>query len=257
MLLESNILDDLAYRKESSTMDQVLADLCGLLFILTGSFCGIAVGSWLCGSLGAILGLVVGAVCGFHVAESCTLPKRTRKKEDDETHAKGLVTLLAQSEKATLSNSKRAWFSKILGRKPAKPSLPEAYDFYSLEEVHCRLRAMNSQLWRELRQGVLSSCYAGLYSVKLEEDAESLDWREVNRRTVAALHRFESAMNDEERLANLNDALDQIGQKLLLVQKAALRKADRLSMEEKREIQKNEAELWRLSRSARVSPSQN
>jgi len=41
---------------------------------------------------------------------------------------------------------------------------------------------------------------------------------------------------------------------LLLVQKAALRKADRLNKEEERAIQKNEAELWRLSRLARLSP---
>jgi hypothetical protein len=34
-----------------------------------------------------------------------------------------------------------------------------------------------------------------------------------------------------------------------------LRKADRLNVEEEREIQKNEAELWRLSRLDRLSSS--
>jgi hypothetical protein len=36
-----------------------------------------------------------------------------------------------------------------------------------------------------------------------------------------------------------------------------MRKADQLNQEEKQEIQKNEAELWRLSRFARTPPSQN
>jgi hypothetical protein len=64
-------------------------------------------------------------------------------------------------------------------------------------------------------------------------------------------------MSEEERRASLNEALDRIGQKLLLVQKAAMRKADKLNQEEEQEIQKNEAELWRLSRFARTSTSQN
>jgi hypothetical protein len=76
----------------------------------------------------------------------------------------------------------------------------------------------------------------------------------VNRRTVSALHRFETAKNEEERRASLNEALDRIGQKLLLVQKAALRKADRLNKEEEQAIQKNESELWRLSRFTRMAP---
>jgi hypothetical protein len=76
----------------------------------------------------------------------------------------------------------------------------------------------------------------------------------VNRRTVSALHRFETAKNEAERRASLSEALDRIGQKLLLVQKAALHKADRLNKEGERAIQKNEAELWRLSRFARLSP---
>jgi len=64
-------------------------------------------------------------------------------------------------------------------------------------------------------------------------------------------------MTEEERRASLNDALDRIGQKLLIVQKAAMRKADKLSQQEEQEIRKNEAELWRLSRFARTPSSQN
>jgi hypothetical protein len=64
-------------------------------------------------------------------------------------------------------------------------------------------------------------------------------------------------MSDEERIVSLNEALDRIGQKLILVQKAAMRKADKLNEQEEQEIQKNEAELWRLSRFARTPSSQN
>ena len=93
--------------------------------------------------------------------------------------------------------------------------------------------------------------------MQLKERGEPLDWRAINRLTVAALNRFETAMNDDERRLSLNEALDRIGQKLLLVHKAAMRKADQLNQEEKQEIQRNEAELWRLSRFARTPPSQN
>jgi hypothetical protein len=239
---------------KSGKMEQLLADLFGLLLVLSGSLWGIAVGSWLNSGVGGLLGLIVGALWGFHMAEGCTLFLKTQKGRIYEAYAKGLTTVFAQSERTPLSGSRRPWLSRILGRKPAKPPLPETHDLYSLEEIQRRLKAINSQVWRELRLGVLSSCYAGLYSVHLDEAGERLDWQEVNRRTVAALHRFETAKKEEERRASLNEALDRIGQKLLLVQKAALRKADRLNKEEERAIQKNEAELWRLSRYARLSP---
>ena len=232
----------------------VVAFFFGLVLILSGSLWGIAAGFWLNNSVGGLLGLVVGALWGFHMAEGCTLLLKTQKGRNSEAYEKGLTTVLAQSERAPLSGSRRPWLSRILGRKPAKPSLPLNHDLYSLEEIHRRLKAINSQVWRELRLGVLSSCYAGLYSVHLDEAGERLDWQEVNRRTVSALHRFETAKNEEDRRASLNEALDRIGQKLLLVQKAALRKADRLNKEEERAIQKNESELWRLSRFARLSP---
>jgi hypothetical protein len=145
--------------------------------------------------------------------------------------------------------------SSIFSRKPARSSPPDSHDLCNLDEIHRRLKAINSHIWRELRRGVLSGCYAGLYSVQLDEAKESLDWREVNRRTVAALHQFETATTDDKRRASLTEALGLIGQKLVLVQKAALRKADKLNMEEEREIQKNEAELWRLSRLECLDPS--
>jgi hypothetical protein len=235
-------------------MAQLLADLFGLLLILLGSLWGMAVGSWLNSGVGGLLGLIVGALWGFHMAEGCTPFLKAQKGRDYEDFEKGLTTVLAQSDGAPLTGSKRPWLSRILGRKSTKPPLSEPHDLYSLEEIHRRLKAINAEVWRELRLGVLSSCYAGLYSVQLAEAGERLDWQEVNRRTVSALHRFETAKNEEERRASLNEALDRIGQKLLLVQKAALRKADRLDKEEERAIQKNEAELWRLSRFARLSP---
>ena len=241
-------------KRKPLKMEQLLADLFGLLLILSGSLWGMAAGFWLNSGVGGLLGLVVGALWGFHLAEGCAPFLKTRKGHNSEAYAKGLTTVLAQSEKAPLSGSKRPWLSRILGRKSAKSPLPETHDLYSLEEIHRRLKAINAEVWRELRLGVLSSCYAGLYSVQLAEAGERLDWQEVNRRTISALHRFETAKNEEERRASLYEALDRIGQKLLLVQKAALRKAHRLNKEEERAIQKNESELWRLSRFARMAP---
>lgn len=251
LLLKSNMLDHIILQKESLIMNQAVANFCGLLFILLGSWWGAAVGSWLFGSLGALLGLTIGSLWGFHVAEGYASLLSTQKAKTND----GLpVAILAQSENPPLAATKRSWFSRILGRKPVKQSFGESY---SLEEVHRRLKTINSQIWLELRQGVLSSCHAGLYSVQLEEQGKSLDWREINRLTVAALHRFETAISEEEQKTSLNEALDRIGQKLVLVQKAAMRKGDKLNQEEEQEIQKNEAELWRLSRFARAPSSQN
>jgi hypothetical protein len=244
----------ISHKRKSGKMAQLLADLCGLLLILSGSLWGMALGSWLNSDVGGLLGFIVGALWGFHMAEDCALLLKPQKGRNYEAYEEALTTVLAQSEGAPVSGSKRPWLSRILGRKSNKSPLPETHHLYSLEEIHRRLKAINAEVWRELRLGALASCYAGLYSVQLAEAGERLDWQEVNRRTVSALHRFETAKNEEERRASLNEALDRIGQKLLLVQKAALRKADRLNKEEERAIQKNEAELWRLSRFARLSP---
>ena len=229
-------------------MEQLLANIFGLVLILTGSLWGIAAGSCLQGSAGSLLGLIFGALLGFCLAEDIALWLKSWEIGTDKSSAKELIQLLAQSEDAPLSGSRRRWFPRNWRRKPVRPPSPEPTASCSFQDIHRRLRAMNSQLWKELRQGTLSSCYVGLHAVHLEEKGQSLDWREVNRRTVAALHRFETAIDDEQRRDSLNEALDRIGQKLLLVRRAALRKADKLNSEEEREIQRNEAELWRLSR---------
>jgi hypothetical protein len=205
------------------------------------------------GSFGSILGLMAGALWGFHVAEGYAFLLNTREEASAEAFEQSRVTTLAHSEKILLSGPRWPRLARIFGRDSAGSSPSDSLDSYSLEQIHRRLKAINSNLWRELRTGVLSGCHAGLYSVRLNNSEESLDWREVNRRTVAALHRFETATTHKERRASLVEALDQIGQKVQLVQKAALRKADRLSIEEEQELQKNQAELWRLSRLDRLS----
>ena len=231
----------------------MLADLCGLLLVCAGSLSGVSIGSWLLGSMGSLLGLMAGALWGFYMAEGFASLLKIRENLAPEALEQSHTTLVAHSEENLLSGSRWPRLSRIFGRKPARLSPTDPCDAYSLDEIHRRLKEINSNLWRQLRTGVLSSCHVGLYSVKLNHSEERLDWREVNRRTVAALHRFETATTDEERSASLTEALDRIGQKVQLVQKAALRKADRLNLEEEQEIQKNEAELWRLSRLDRLS----
>ena len=227
---------------------RVSADSCGLLLILAGSLWGITVGSWLLGNMGGVLGLLAGALWGFHVAEGCAYFLKPREDDEAEVFRKTQTTTFAQPEKAPLSSRRWPRLSRILSRKPMKSSPPDSYGSFTLEEVHHHLKTINSNLWRELRTGVLSGCFAGLHSVRLSPSDESLDWREANRRTVSALRRFETTTSHKERRASLIEALERIGQKLLLVQKAALRKAERLSLEEEREVQKYESELWRLSR---------
>jgi hypothetical protein len=241
--------------KDFTKMYRVIPDLCGLLLICACSLCGLAMGSYLLGDAGSLLGLTAGGLWGLHVAESCAFLLKPQHWRNEEAPEKGYAAMFSESKGTSLPASKRPWLSRILGIKSDKPAPPESYDSYSLEEIHRRLKEINSQVWRELRTGVLSSCHAGLYSVRLDYVGQRLDWREVNRLTVSALHRFETATSDEDRRNSLKEALDRIGQKLQLVKKAALRKADRLSVEEEREIQKNEAELWRLSRLDRLSTS--
>jgi hypothetical protein len=226
----------------------MLANLCGLLFIVSGSLWGLTVGSWLLGSIGSVLGLMLGALWGFHVAEGYSCILKPWARETTETRQKSHMTIVDHPERIGSSGSRWPRIMRILNRQPAKVAQKDSYDPCSLEEIHSRLKTINANLWRELRTGALSSCHAGLYTVRLNNSEESRDWREVNRRTVAALHRFETATTDQERRASLIEALDRIGEKLQLVHKAALRKADRLNSEEEREIRKNEAELWRLSR---------
>ena len=120
-------------------------------------------------------------------------------------------------------------------------------------DIYQRLKEINSLLWRELRTGVLASCHAGLYRVRLINSGEHLDWREVNRKTVSSLHPLDTSHTDKERRACLQEALDCIDQKLLIVQLAAMDKGDRISIEEYEAIHRCKTELLRLSLSLRRS----
>jgi hypothetical protein len=239
----------------SHQMYGVLSDLIGLLLIMAGSVWGMAFGSLLFGRLGGLLGLITGALWGFQLAEGFALLVKIQQDRCLEPAEESGTTCFSQPHETPSSPNKRTWLARVFGRKSAQPAHLESYETLSLEDIHQRLKEINSELWRQLRIGVLSSCHAGLYSVRVDDDGKSLDWREVNRRAVASLHRFETATNDEERSLSLQESLDRIGQKLLLAQKAALRKADRLNTEEEKEIRGKEAELWRLSRILRAPSS--
>ena len=117
----------------------------------------------------------------------------------------------------------------------------------SLERIHYCLKTINTRLWGELRKGVLTSCYAGLYSVGFNKTEKEHDWREVNRRTVSSLSSFATSTTEKERHIYLQEALRRIGHKLFLVQLALKKKANRPTMEEKFTIQSFETELCHLS----------
>jgi hypothetical protein len=117
----------------------------------------------------------------------------------------------------------------------------------SLESIHYCLKEINAGLWRELRNGALSSCYVGLYRVRLDSGAKADDWRELNRQTVSSLNGFSRCENDKERHGFLEEALCRIGEKLLLVRLTLKRKAITPTKAEKYAIQSYEAELYRLS----------
>ena len=80
------------------------------------------------------------------------------------------------------------------------------------------------------------------------ELGEKLGWRDVNRRAVAALHRFNTAATEYERYASLQDVLKCLGQKVSIAKYAGLQKAETLERDEKEAIFADEAELLRLSR---------
>jgi hypothetical protein len=115
------------------------------------------------------------------------------------------------------------------------------------KEIHLALRRINSRIWSGLRVGALAGCHALLYTIRLEEGGEVLEWRQVNRRLVSPLHGFESSSTDNERYRSLTEALDRIGQKLQIVNMVAASKGDCIP-EEQEELEQDEAELWRLSR---------
>jgi len=120
-----------------------------------------------------------------------------------------------------------------------------------LEEIYGHLRKINSLLWRQLRTGALSGCHALLYTVVLYDLGEKLGWRDVNRKAVAALHRFNTAATENERCASLQDALKCVCQKVFIAKYANLQKAATLERDEKEAIFADEAELLRLSRRLR------
>jgi hypothetical protein len=236
-------------------MGTFFANLFGLILICAGSLWGIAVGSWLGGDLGGVLGLMLGALWAFHLAENCALMLKSLENKGKDSQDRAQLSYATEYGKSSLPSRKLPWLSRIWGRKTARPSPPVSPESWSFEKIHRRLKTVNATLWKQLRWGVLSSCHVGLYEVQINEGQEGLGWREVNRLTVSALHRFETAATDEERRISLKEALDRIGQKLVIVHRAALRKADRLNPEEERLIQENEAELWRLSRILKFLPS--
>jgi hypothetical protein len=237
------------------SMHSLFPNLYGLLLIATGCFWGNAMGSWLFGSVGGLFGLALGAFCALSVAERLILILKELQDSGTDRGVQSNLALASESGKTTLGRSKRPWFSRVFKQRPERRRPPEPDGSYNLEEIHGYLKTINASLWKQLRSGVLCSCFLGIYEVQLNETEEGLDWREVNRRTVSAFRRFEIATTDEERVLNLKEALYLIGQKHLLVHKAALRKADSLNPEEERVIRQNESELWRLSHMLRLPPS--
>jgi len=228
-------------------MVHVFINVVGLLLVATAVASGFGVGTWLCGEIGGLLGVAAGALWGFRLAADCGGLLR-RQLGNTRTLREGQVAVFSDSARSSVPDSKRLWFRRPKkGHSPATPHSrhTQRHDF---REIHDALTAINSRLWRELRVGTLASCHALLYTVQLEEGGESLDWRAVNRRLLSCLRRFERATIDGERHASLVEALDHLGQKVLIVKQVAAAKADRPAREEQEELQRSEAELWRLSR---------
>jgi len=172
--------------------------------------------------------MIAGKIQSFHLAENLSGISR------DENH--------------TRENIKCSRLPLFFQRNTRKSSEHNPDENCRLTEIHYRLRTINARLWKQLRMGVLRGCYAGLSIVVTVQDGELLSWRDVNRKTVSALHRFETATTDKECRMSLREALERIGQKLLLVRKTALRKGNRLNFEEAGEIRTIEMELSRISR---------
>jgi len=118
----------------------------------------------------------------------------------------------------------------------------------SLEEICGHLREINSLLWRQLRTGALSRCHALLYTAVLDELVQKPGWRDVNRKAVAALHRFTTVATVYERVASLQDALKLVGQKVAIAKCVTLQTADTLGRDEREAILAHEAELLGLCR---------
>ncbi len=172
--------------------------------------------------------MIAGKIQSFYLAEN--LPGTSR----DENH--------------TWENVKGTRLPLLFQRNTPRSSGHNHDENRKLNEIHYRLRTINARLWKQLRVGALRSCYIGLSVVAIEEEGELLSWREVNRKTVSSLHRFETVTTDMECRMSIHEALGRIGQKLLLVRKSALRKGNKLNPEEAGEICTIERELSRISR---------
>jgi hypothetical protein len=225
---------------------QLLINLLGLIFVGAATGSGFALGSSLAGGLGGLVGIAVGAAWGFRLAADCAGllkedARRTRILQE------GRFALLSESNHSHPSRSRRGSFRPHKRSPVAVGSDVAAGRGRGPEDIHLALKRINSRIWKELRVGALAGCHALLYTVRLEEGGESLDWREVNRRLVSSLHGFETAATDSERHRSLMEALDRIGQKLYIVKEVTALKAESIP-KEREELERNEAELWRLSR---------
>jgi len=228
-------------------MVQVFINLVGLFFVATAVASGFGLGTWLYEEIGGLLGVVAGAVWGFRLAADCGGLLR-EQLGSTRTLREGEVAVFSDSARSSPTGSKKFWFRRLKKGQSIVPTNSRRNQPQALNEIHEALTRINSRLWRELRLGTLAGCHALLYTVRLEEGGEFLDWRAVNRRLLSCLRRFEGATTDRERHASLIEALDRVGQKLYIVKQVAAIKADTSAREEQEELQQNEAELWRLSR---------
>jgi hypothetical protein len=228
-------------------MVHLFINLLGLLFVATAVAAGFGLGTWLCGEVGGLLGVAAGAVWGFRLAADCGGLLRQQLRSTS-TLGRGHVTVFSDSARSSRTAPRRFWFGRLKKRQSPGAASSGQNQRRELKEIHEALTAINSRLWRELRLGALAGCHALLYTVRLEEGGELLDWRTVNRQLLSCLRRFERATTDRERHASLVEALDRVGQKLHIVKQVAAIKADTSALEEQEELQQNEAELWRLSR---------
>jgi len=228
-------------------MMHVFIDIVGLLFVATAVASGFGLGTWLYGEIGGLLGVTAGAVWGFRLAADCGGLLRQQLRSTKSLR-EGQVAVFSDSACSSFPGPKKLGVRR-LKKGQSTGTLDSMHNQrHDLRDIHEALTAINSRLWRELRVGTLAGCHALLYTVRLEEGGELLDWRAANRRLLSCLRRFETARTDGERHASLVDALDRVGQKLLIVKQVAAIKADTSAREEQEELQRNEAELWRLSR---------
>jgi len=232
-------------------MAQVFINLVGLFFVATAVASGFGLGTWLYDEIGGLLGVAAGAVWGFRLAADCGGLLR-QQVGSTRTLREGEVAVLSDSARSSSTGSKKFWFRRLRKGQSIVPANSKRNQRQGLKEIHEALTTINSRLWRELRLGTLAGCHALLYTVRLEEGGELLDWRAVNRRLLSCLRRFERATTDRERHASLIEALDRVDQKLHIVRQVAAIKADTPAPEEQEELQQNEAELSRLSRLLRA-----